>query len=96
MKPSEYEVVVREFVTRTWHLFFFFFSFFFPFFFSPWEVVSSVCSFTCVLEKKGTTVVLLYTAVLRVLEKKGTTAVLLYTAVPVSYTHLTLPTTPYV
>ena len=50
-------------------------------------------SFTHVCtRKKGTTAVLLYTAVLRVLEKKGTTAVLLYTAVPVSYTHLTLPT----
>ena len=38
-------------------------------------------SLTCVLEKKGTTAALLYTAVLRVLEKKGTTAVLRYTAV---------------
>ena len=38
-------------------------------------------SLTCVLEKKGTTAVRLYTAVLRVLEEKGTTAVLLYTAV---------------
>ena len=39
-------------------------------------------SFTHVCtRKKGTTAVLLYTAVLRVLEKKGTTAVLLYTAV---------------
>ena len=39
-------------------------------------------SFTHVCtRKKGTTALLLYTAVLRVLEKKGTTAVLLYTAV---------------
>ena len=50
------------------------------------ETIISPCvglapSLTCVLEKKGTTAVLLYTAVLRVLEKKGTTAVLLYTAV---------------
>ena len=31
--------------TRTRHLFFFFSLFLFSFFFSPWEVVSSVCTF---------------------------------------------------
>ena len=45
MKPSDYEVEVREFDTRTRHLFFFLPLFFSPCFFSPWEVVSSLCMF---------------------------------------------------